>query len=68
MSSKQFDLLIFGVTSIIGEILCLRYLVEHSWLDGEFRWAVADRSKVNWKNCGKALEVAHEGSGQSVSS
>jgi len=43
MAEPQFDLIVFGATSFVGEILC-RYLVENYGVDGELKWAAAGRS------------------------
>jgi short subunit dehydrogenase-like uncharacterized protein len=43
MPAPQFDLIVFGATSFVGEILC-QYLVENYGVDGEVRWAAAGRS------------------------
>lgn len=37
------DLVVFGATSFVGEILC-RYLVERHGTDGPLRWSIAGRS------------------------
>jgi len=42
-SSRQFDLIVFGATSFVGEILC-RYLCNQYGTDGEVKWAAAGRS------------------------
>ena len=44
MSSPQFDLIVFGATSFVGEILC-RYLTTEYGVDGEVKWAAAGRSQ-----------------------
>jgi short subunit dehydrogenase-like uncharacterized protein len=44
MAEKRVnDLVVFGATSFVGEILC-RYLVERHGTDGPLRWAIAGRS------------------------
>jgi len=43
MSTPSFDLIVFGATSFVGEILC-RYLVENYGVDGDVKWAAAGRS------------------------
>lgn len=43
MSNQPFDLIIFGATSFVGQILC-HYLNEHYGIDGEVKWAAAGRS------------------------
>ncbi len=42
-SDRPFDIVVFGATSFVGEILC-RYLVERHGTDGDLRWAIAGRS------------------------
>ncbi|MBT8049009.1 MAG: saccharopine dehydrogenase [Xanthomonadales bacterium] len=44
MPSQKFDLIVFGATSFVGEILC-RYLVSEYGVDGQVRWAAAGRSR-----------------------
>lgn len=44
MSDTQYDLIVFGATSFVGEILC-RYLAENYGIDGDVRWAAAGRSQ-----------------------
>lgn len=43
-SDRRFDLIVFGATSFVGEILC-RYLVGRHGTDGPLRWAIAGRSR-----------------------
>lgn len=42
-SDRRLDLVVFGATSFVGQILC-RYLVERHGTDGPLRWAIAGRS------------------------
>ncbi len=51
MSDRQFDLVVFGATSFVGQILTRR-LVERIGTDGDVRWAIAGR------NADKLAEVA----------
>ncbi len=44
MSSPQFDLIVFGATSFVGELLC-QYLYKQYGLDGDVKWAAAGRSQ-----------------------
>lgn len=44
MPAKKFDLIVFGASSFVGEILT-RYLAETYGLDGELSWAIAGRSE-----------------------
>jgi short subunit dehydrogenase-like uncharacterized protein len=43
MSDRQFDVIVFGATSFVGEILC-RYLLDRFGVKGSLRWALAGRS------------------------
>ena len=42
-TDRPFDIVVFGATSFVGQILC-RYLVARHGTDGELRWAIAGRS------------------------
>ena len=44
MSTKTYDVVLFGATSFVGQILA-RYLFEEFGCDGELRWAAAGRSR-----------------------
>ena len=48
---RRFDLVVFGATSFVGQILC-RYLVDRHGTAGSLRWAIAGR------NAAKLDEVA----------
>ena len=39
----QYDLVIFGATSFVGQILTT-YLIEHLGTEGDISWAIAARS------------------------
>lgn len=43
MSERKYDVIVFGATSFVGEILC-RYLLERFGIKGQLRWALAGRS------------------------
>ncbi|MEO0493472.1 MAG: saccharopine dehydrogenase [Actinomycetota bacterium] len=43
-SDRPHDIVVFGATSFVGEILC-RSLVERHGTDGELAWAIAGRSE-----------------------
>jgi short subunit dehydrogenase-like uncharacterized protein len=43
MTTRQHDVVVYGATSFVGQILC-RYLVRRHGTDGELRWAIAGRS------------------------
>jgi short subunit dehydrogenase-like uncharacterized protein len=43
MSTRPYDVVLFGATSFVGQILA-RYLLEEFGLDGKLRWAAAGRS------------------------
>jgi short subunit dehydrogenase-like uncharacterized protein len=40
---RQHDVVVYGATSFVGQILC-RYLVRRHGTDGDLRWAIAGRS------------------------
>lgn len=42
-SNKEFDMIVFGATSFVGQILC-RYLV-HEYTEPNFTWVMAARSE-----------------------
>ncbi|MCH8543056.1 MAG: saccharopine dehydrogenase NADP-binding domain-containing protein [Alcanivorax sp.] len=44
MSTAQFDLVVFGATSFVGQIL-VRYLTDTFGTDGDLKWALAGRSR-----------------------
>ncbi|MEP1445499.1 MAG: saccharopine dehydrogenase NADP-binding domain-containing protein [Paraglaciecola sp.] len=43
-TSPKFDIVIFGATSFVGQILT-RYMLSEFALDGELKWAIAGRSQ-----------------------
>ncbi len=45
MATKKFDLVIFGATSFVGEILT-NYLYQHIGLTRKVKWAIAGRSEA----------------------
>jgi short subunit dehydrogenase-like uncharacterized protein len=51
MTTRQHDVVVYGATSFVGQILC-RYLVRRHGTDGDLRWAIAGR------NASKLDEVA----------
>ena len=42
-SNKQYDLVVFGATSFVGQILTT-YLIEHLGTNSDISWAIAARS------------------------
>ena len=44
MVTKSFDLIIYGASSFVGQILT-HYLVEHVGVNKQVRWAIAGRSE-----------------------
>ena len=44
MSDSQFDVVVFGATSFVGQILC-QYLFDTYGANGELKWAAAGRSR-----------------------
>jgi short subunit dehydrogenase-like uncharacterized protein len=54
MRQKRYDVVVFGATSFVGQILT-RYLYETFGLDGELRWAAAGRSQPKLESVREAL-------------
>jgi short subunit dehydrogenase-like uncharacterized protein len=52
-SDRRLDLVVFGATSFVGQILC-RYLVERHGTDGSLRWAIAGRSAAKLDDVARA--------------
>ncbi len=44
MSSEKYDLIVFGATSFVGNILC-QYLSSEYGINDKVRWAAAGRSE-----------------------
>jgi short subunit dehydrogenase-like uncharacterized protein len=42
-ADRRLDLVVFGATSFVGQILC-RHLVDRHGTDGSLRWPIAGRS------------------------
>lgn len=59
MSPQSFDIVVFGATSFVGQILS-RYLLETVGVDGEVRWAIAGRSEGKLLNLKTDLGMAAE--------
>ena len=53
----QFDLIVFGATSFVGEILC-QYLTSEYGVDGDVKWAAAGRSQSKLEKLRKGLGSA----------
>ena len=53
MSNKEFDVVIFGATGFVGQILC-RYLADEG-SDPDLRWAIAGRSQIKLRALKTAL-------------
>lgn len=54
MSKKPFDIVVFGATSFVGQILC-GYMVEAYGVDGDIRWAAAGRSEAKLRDLKRGL-------------
>ena len=50
-ADRELDLVVFGATSFVGQILC-RYLVDRHGTDGSLRWAIAGRSAAKLATVG----------------
>lgn len=53
-STTRHDLVVFGATSFVGQILC-RYLLEQSGAAREIDWAIAGRSKAKLESLRSSL-------------
>ena len=56
----MFDVIVFGATSFVGEILC-SYLKDSYGLGGELKWAIAARSQSKLERLRKSLEDSDQG-------
>jgi short subunit dehydrogenase-like uncharacterized protein len=54
MNDHPFDLIVFGATSFVGQILC-DYLFERHGADGDLKWAMAGRSKTKLESVRASL-------------
>ncbi|TVP52993.1 MAG: saccharopine dehydrogenase [Halomonadaceae bacterium] len=54
MSEPRYDLVIFGATSFVGQILT-RYLLGHLGKNGELKWAIAGRSEKKLQDLRRSL-------------
>ncbi len=54
MSETRFDMVVFGATSFVGQILCT-YLFERHGAEGGLRWAMAGRSQAKLESVRAAL-------------
>lgn len=54
MRTKPFDVVVFGATSFVGQILC-SYLFEQFGLDGPVKWAAAGRSRSKLQKLRESL-------------
>jgi short subunit dehydrogenase-like uncharacterized protein len=57
MSTKTHDVVLFGATSFVGQIL-VRYLLEEFGCDGPLRWAAAGRSRPKLESLRTELGAA----------
>jgi short subunit dehydrogenase-like uncharacterized protein len=54
MTAKPYDVVVFGATSFVGQILT-RYLFEQFGLEGDLSWAAAGRSTAKLEEVRKSL-------------
>jgi short subunit dehydrogenase-like uncharacterized protein len=59
MSTAPYDLVAFGATSFVGQILC-RYLWEQFGAQGEIKWGAAGRSKAKLEELRSSLGTEAE--------
>lgn len=57
MSTRSHDLIVFGATSFVGQILT-RYLAEHYGTQGTLKWAIAGRSEAKLAALRNSLGLA----------
>jgi len=57
MSTPSHDLIVFGATSFVGQILA-RYLAEHYGTHGALKWAIAGRSEAKLAALRNSLGLA----------
>ena len=57
MSDAPFDVVVFGATSFVGQILC-QYLTDTYGVDGELKWAAAGRSQEKLEHVKDSLGSA----------
>jgi len=57
MSTPSHDLIVFGATSFVGQILT-RYLAEHYGTQGTLKWAIAGRSEAKLAALRNSLGLA----------
>lgn len=55
----KFDIVIFGATSFVGQILT-RYMLNQFTVEGELKWAIAGRSQNKLKELKQSLGIAGE--------
>ncbi len=54
MSNKQYDVIVFGATSFVGEILS-QYLLDTYGADQDLKWAISGRSEAKLNELKKTL-------------
>jgi short subunit dehydrogenase-like uncharacterized protein len=54
MSDHRYDLIVFGASSFVGQILC-DYLFERHGADGDLKWAMAGRSRTKLESVRASL-------------
>lgn len=54
MTEKKYDIIVFGATSFVGQILC-RYMLDEYGLQRDVRWAAAGRSQAKLESVRSSL-------------
>lgn len=54
MEDQDFDVIVYGATSFVGQIIC-RYMVREYGVDGDLKWAIAGRSANKLEHVKNAL-------------
>lgn len=57
MSEPRYDLVVFGATSFVGQLLT-RYLLGHLGKNGDLKWAIAGRSEKKLQDLRRSLGSA----------
>ncbi|MDX1694897.1 MAG: saccharopine dehydrogenase NADP-binding domain-containing protein [Ketobacteraceae bacterium] len=57
MAEQKFDVVVYGATSFVGQIIC-RYMLDQYGADGEIRWGIAGRSSAKLDSLKQDLGAA----------
>jgi short subunit dehydrogenase-like uncharacterized protein len=57
VTEKTFDVIVFGATSFVGQIL-VKYFLDQYGVNGDLKWAIAGRSQAKLASVKNGLEAA----------